>query len=55
MRYEIDERPDWTNIIATDDNGNVLCIPVDPGNSDYQRYLRWLENPNAEVAAPPTE
>jgi hypothetical protein len=23
-------------------------IPKDPGNSDYQRYLRWLENPDAE-------
>jgi hypothetical protein len=24
------------------------CIPTDPANSDYQRYLRWLENPDAE-------
>ena len=23
-------------------------IPYDEGNSDYQRYLRWLENPNAD-------
>ena len=23
-------------------------IPFDPANSDYQRYLRWLENPEAE-------
>lgn len=23
-------------------------IPIDPANSDYQRYLRWLENPDAE-------
>ena len=23
-------------------------IPLDEGNSDYQRYLRWLENPDAE-------
>lgn len=22
------------------------CIPKDLANSDYQRYLRWLENPN---------
>ena len=22
-------------------------IPLDPANSDYQRYLRWLENPDA--------
>ena len=23
-------------------------IPCDPANSDYQRYLRWLENPDAD-------
>ena len=23
-------------------------IPFDTANSDYQRYLRWLENPDAE-------
>ena len=33
------------------------CIPMVESNSDYQRYLRWLENPNAEESAPiaPTE
>jgi hypothetical protein len=24
------------------------CIPMDEANSDYQRYLKWLENPDAE-------
>jgi hypothetical protein len=28
------------------DDGTVWAIPTDPANSDYQRYLRWLENPN---------
>jgi hypothetical protein len=23
-------------------------IPKDEANSDYQRYLRWLENPDAD-------
>lgn len=23
-------------------------IPTDPANSDYQQYLRWLDNPNAD-------
>jgi hypothetical protein len=32
-------------IKATNEN-MVLLIPTDPANSDYQRYLRWLENPN---------
>ncbi len=36
-------------IIATLPNSDVrLCIPTDPANSDYQRYLRWIENPNEE-------
>jgi len=35
-------------IIREDDNGQVWWIPCDAANSDYQRYLRWLENPDAE-------
>lgn len=27
-------------------------IPLDPANSDYQAYLRWLENPDAEITYP---
>ena len=33
-------------IKRTDADGKVWWIPTDPANSDYQRYLRWLENPN---------
>ena len=25
---------------------DMATIPDDPANSDYQRYLRWLENPD---------
>ena len=38
------------SIKAEYDNGLVLLIPTDPTNSDYQRYLRWLENPEADEA-----
>jgi hypothetical protein len=27
-------------------------IPMDESNSDYQTYLRWLENPEAEQSTP---
>ena len=37
-------------IERTDNDGKVWCIPTDPANSDYQRYLRWLENPDADEA-----
>jgi hypothetical protein len=30
------------------EDGTVWAIPTDPANSDYQRYLAWLENPEAE-------
>jgi len=31
-----------------DTDGAIWWIPKDESNSDYQRYLRWLENPDAE-------
>ena len=27
-------------------------IPIEPANSDYQRYLAWLENPEAALSTP---
>lgn len=27
-------------------------IPFDESNSDYQGYLRWLENPEAALSTP---
>jgi hypothetical protein len=53
MKYEVQTSTDLfgkehTIIIATDENGEVLLIPADPANSDYQRYL----NPEAEQSTP---
>ena len=28
-----------------------LCIPFDPDNTDYQTYLRWLEEGNTVLPA----
>jgi hypothetical protein len=36
------------NIVRTDENGDKVWIPKDPGNADYQRYL----NPDAEQSTP---
>ena len=33
-----------TLILGTKDDGVVLVIPCDEGNSDYQEYLKSLEN-----------
>lgn len=40
--YEVKEQD---NVVLRSDGA---AIPMDEGNSDYQRYLRWLENPDAE-------
>jgi len=39
-------------ILRFNTDGSVSSIPLDIGNSDYQRYLKWLENPEAEENQP---
>jgi hypothetical protein len=55
---EIDTPSGGKCIVAEYDNSIIHLIPPDPANSDYQRYLAWLENPEAEQSTPnlsPTE
>jgi hypothetical protein len=51
-KYEVIETEISTSISRTDDNGQVWWIPADPANADYQRYLAWVENPEAEQSTP---
>lgn len=48
MKYTYEEKPELNIIIRTDENGEVVSIPINEGNSDYQRYL----NPEAEQSTP---
>jgi len=48
LTYEVSE----SVIKATDENGVEYFIPKDPANSDFQRYLAWVENPEAEQSTP---
>ena len=41
------------SIIITDENGNVYGVPTDPNNTDYQQYLRWLEEGNSPLPPDP--
>jgi len=55
MTYEIVTHtgPLGGQVIKRDNaDGTVDWIPMDENNSDYQRYLAWLENPEAEQSTP---
>lgn len=53
MRTYIEKTLGGYTFIEIEENGIISCIPTDPANSGYQRYLRWLENPNADEFQPP--
>ena len=38
--------------VQMDNDGVISDVPNNPANSDYQRYLAWLENPEAEQSTP---
>ena len=47
--YEIRKNPlDQDALVRSNDDGTESWIPMDEGNSDYQRYL----NPEAEQSTP---
>lgn len=47
-KYTIKQTPTGNTIIQLDLGDRMISIPMDESNSDYQAYLRWLENPDAE-------
>jgi len=49
--YEINTTDFGTTIVRTDEDGKVWHIPTDPANSDYARYLRWVEAPTLTMLA----
>lgn len=45
IKYEIKIGEfNYEYIEKTAEDGTISFIPIDPNNSDYQRYLRWLNN-----------
>jgi hypothetical protein len=44
--YEIIEIENEKILKKINNDNSISWIPIDSGNSDYQAYLRWLENPN---------
>jgi hypothetical protein len=47
-KYNTEINISGQEIIWYEENGFRYSFVKDPANSDYQRYLRWLENPDAD-------
>ena len=39
------------SVILTTEDGRIYGIPFDPANTDYQAYLKWLEEGNTPEQA----
>ena len=39
------------NVILTDNDNRMYCIPMDEGNTDYQAVLSWVSEGNTIEAA----
>lgn len=42
-QYEIKSTEYGNTVVRTEDDGSTWFIPMDPANSDYQAYLKYLE------------
>lgn len=45
-QYEIKSTEYGDTVVRTDDDGSIWFIPMDESNSDYQEYLKSLEQSN---------
>jgi hypothetical protein len=52
MMYKLSEiNPAFPTCKSVTRLSDMACIPFDPANTDYQAYLRWLEEGNTPLPA----
>lgn len=53
MKYQLfrNAQGEVKSVLRTDDDGMVWGIPFDLANTDYQAYLKWLDEGNQPEAA----
>jgi hypothetical protein len=54
IKYNV-KKNDFNTVISYEQAGvSYSFTDEDPANTDYQRYLRWLENPNEAAQSTPS-
>ena len=49
--FKLSEVTGIEHVIKKDDLGMEYTIPFDPANTDYQEYLKWIDEGNTAEAA----
>ena len=52
--YKDQRSGEISSVFRTDANGQVWSIPFAPDNTDYQTYLKWLDEGNTPLPAEET-
>jgi len=53
MIYKLfnDRNGNLRSVIKIDGSDTNVCIPLDPDNTDYQAYLKWVAEGNTPLPA----
>jgi hypothetical protein len=49
--YKMYKLTNYNRVLKYNDNGSIASIPFDPDNTDYQAYLKWLDEGNTPEPA----